>query len=169
MRNQVLILSVIAMLWGFAAVAVGGFSGAMFAIPVAVTAILIVAGWKILPPTSLTATENARLRRLVRTWSTVEAVLIVGAVIGLQNLHATDLIPAAIAIAVGLHFLPLAHGIPERFYYATGAALVAMGVIVPLLATGHQRMVVPLAGGAIILWLTAVAVLLRPRKQAANS
>jgi len=169
MRIQVLILSLFAMLWGVAALVVDGTTGALLAAPVAVTAIISAAGWKILPPAHLAATESKRIRLLVRRWSIVEGILIVGAVTVLQHLHATDLIAAAIAIIVGLHFLPLARGIPERLYYATAIALVATGGIAPVLATGHLRLVLPLAGGAIILWLSAVGVILWPSKPSTSN
>jgi hypothetical protein len=167
MRQQVLILSLFAMLWGLAALAVDGASSALLAAPVAVTAILIAAGWKILPPTNLAEAESKRIRLLVRRWSIVEVVCVAGAVYALRHVHAPELISAAIAIIVGLHFLPLARGIPERSYYVTGVALVAMGVLVPVLATGYLRLLLPLATGAIILWLSAVGVILWPRNQLA--
>lgn len=160
MRIQVVILSLFAMLWGVAALAIENMRGPILALPVAVTAALLLAGWKILPPTTRSRDELARKKRMVRIWSFIEGVLMVGAVLTLGKLHAQAYIPAALAIIVGLHFLPLARGIPERLFYATAVAMIGAGIVGPLLAPGHLVMLVPAVGGAIILWLSAVGIIL---------
>src|SRR3569832_141821 len=52
------------------------------------------------------------VRRLVRTWSAIEGAAMLAAIIVLANLGRQDAIPPVFAIIVGLHFLPLAKGIP---------------------------------------------------------
>jgi hypothetical protein len=68
----------------------------------------------------------------------------------------------AIAIVVGLHFIPLARGIPFAGYYWTAAGVTAIGIIA-LFLPAPFHIAVAAFGSALVLWLTvavAVAVLL---------
>ena len=165
MRIQIVILSSLAMLWGLTAWAIAGASPAFAVLPLLATALLIFAGWKMLPPAELDRDEARRIRRLVRLWSAVEiaAIVLVGVV--LQRNHQLHLMPAAISIIVGLHFLPLARGIPQKCYYATMAGLVLMGLIAPLLPLRFE-MLFPLLAGAVILWGSAAGIILSRQRMA---
>jgi hypothetical protein len=115
--------------------------------------------------TSKTDGRGANIGRLVGIWSAVEGVAILLAVNLCRNLGAPDAVIPAIAIIVGLHFFPLARGIPVRLYYLTGTAMVAVGaaaLLVPmpgrLLATG--------LGCAAVLWLSCGVLVLRAPRRA---
>jgi hypothetical protein len=89
------------------------------------------------------------VRRLVRMWSAVEGIAMLAATIALANLGRQDAIMPVFAIIVGLHFLPLAKGIPVRLYYATGALLIVLG------AMGLAN---PAFSPAVLGWTAAAAL-----------
>jgi hypothetical protein len=86
----------------------------------------------------------------------------------LENLHHDDLVFPAIVIIVGLHFLPLARGLPRPSYYATGAALIFTGLAALLLRAEQRPMTVGMSA-ALILWATSVPLILRARRSPATS
>ena len=69
------------------------------------------------------------------------------------------------AIIVGLHFFPLARGIPVRIYHATGAGLLAVGAA-GLLLPASDRPLVSGMGAALVLWGTALMIVLRSPQRA---
>ncbi len=71
----------------------------------------------------------ARVGRIIG-WSTAgEGVGIFLAVNIVINLGRPDLVLPAIALVVGLHFLPMAYAIPFRPFYANGASLLLVSAI----------------------------------------
>lgn len=100
---------------------------------------------------------RARIGRLVGIWSAVEGVAIFIGVTVCQNIGAAHAVAPVIAIIVGLHFLPLARGIPVPFYYGTAAALVAVGGCA-LLLQEPARTALTGFGSALILWISCVAL-----------
>src|SRR4029079_14567844 len=76
------------------------------------------------------------------------------------------MLPAA-AIIVGLHFFPLARGIPARLYFATGGGLLLAG-IVGLVLPPNERAAIVGFGAALVLWATALAIVVRVRSAAAD-
>lgn len=158
MRVGVVVLSVFAAIWCVAGLALAGMRSAfLYAIVALISAAIIVAARR--RPLN-GGDAGKRIGRLVGIASAGEGIAIVLAVIVLQSLHAPDDIMPAIAIIVGVHFLPLARGIPSRLYYATGALLIALGVV-GLLVSDAVRPIVVGVGAACILWLTAVILLSR--------
>ncbi|WKE66197.1 hypothetical protein PVT67_02830 [Gallaecimonas kandeliae] len=67
--------------------------------------------------------------------------------------HPQWLVPFALLV-IGLHFLPLARLLRYRPHYLTGAALVLLALLVPVLAGPAS----PLAslGAGLVLWLSAL-------------
>jgi hypothetical protein len=130
--------------------------------PVVSVAILIIALRVFARVPARSAEERRRIGKLVGLWSAAEGIAfaIVGTILANTGLMAR--IPAALAVIVGLHFLPLARGTPNRLYYATGTAMMAAGL---------ANMVAPAEFGvralaiacALILWGTAVGSLAEPR------
>jgi cytoskeletal protein CcmA (bactofilin family) len=59
------------------------------------------------------------------------------------------------AAIVGLHFLPLAHGLGVRLYYGTAAALTALGALGCLIGDVHLRTLTVGVGAALVLWVTS--------------
>ena len=86
-----------------------------------------------------------------------EGIAIAPVALILANTGENRLIPAAIAIIVGLHFLPIARGTPRPLNYATGAAMIAAGV-------AGLRLI---DGGAValictgVLWATCLVMIVQ--------
>ena len=113
----------------------------------------------------LPAAEAGRVARLVLIWSAVEGLGIFLAVILAVNLGHRELIPAGIGIAVALHFLPLARGIPAPGYYATAAAMLAAAlaaIVAPTLVSPAMFCLI----AAAILCATLAAIAIRAGKTA---
>jgi hypothetical protein len=108
---------------------------------------------------AMSRAEHDRRGRLVGVASAVEgiAIFVVANVLGNTGKASYD--APAIAIIVGLHFLPLAWGLPAGAYYATAAALVAIGGIGIALPDATQRLLVVSVGAAGILWLTSLGAM----------
>lgn len=71
--------------------------------------------------------------------------------------------PSVTAAIVGLHFFPLARLLGVRLYDASGAAIVAVGVISGIMPDVHARLMVAGFGAAAILYATCLSVLGRAR------
>jgi hypothetical protein len=102
-----------------------------------------------------TPEQARRTRRLVGIWSGVEfiAIAIASGVLVWRRMPG-EILPA-IAIVVGLHFIPLARGLPMPPYYATAAGLGAIGLMSFFLPKQLAWAVCGL-GGAAIFCATAV-------------
>jgi hypothetical protein len=74
----------------------------------------------------------------------------------LGHLHRTEWIPLAIAVIVGLHFLPLAHVFEVPTYYWTGALIVLAMLPCALIRNPDSRILCASLSMAAILWLTAL-------------
>jgi hypothetical protein len=105
------------------------------------------------------AAEEARRNRVVGWASAAEGVGILLAVNVLNNIGLHDAVTPAIAIIVGLHFIPIARGLPAPIYYGTAALLVAVGAGGLLVADLPTRIGLVSAAAAIILWGTAALAL----------
>ena len=99
--------------------------------------------------------------RLIGIWSAVEGVAIFVAINVLRNVGLQDYVVPAVALIVGLHFFPLARGIPRDTYYGTGAALIIVSVVAMFLPTPFRA---PSAafGTAVILWVSSVIMTFGP-------
>ncbi|WP_448662405.1 DUF7010 family protein [Sphingomonas sp. CJ20] len=106
--------------------------------------------------------DRSHVGRLVAIWSSAEGVAIFVAANVLINLHMAERLLPTMAIIVGLHFLPLARGIPARIYYWSGAALILVGAIGWLLPAGDTPLVTGLLAAAT-LWVSALASAKRGR------
>ena len=161
MRTGIIVLNVFAALWGGAAIVSAHWPLWLIALPVLVSGGMI--GWAGRALAHVGARHDAaRVGRLVGIWSAVEGVAILVAVNVLNAIGRGDAIGPAIAIIVGLHFLPLARGIPVRLYYATGGAIVLAGALA-LLLPGPERLPAAGVAAALILWASALAIILRGR------
>jgi hypothetical protein len=115
--------------------------------------------------------EQAMLaRRIGRRFGRINAVqwgAIIAAIIALNVIHRTGFIAPAIAVIVGIHFLPLAALFRQPSYYATGTLGCIIGVIGFLIADDAARLSVVGLSFGLLLWLTTIAVLVKsqPQKQ----
>jgi hypothetical protein len=94
-----------------------------------------------------------------------QAVLIVIAIFGLAKAGLAGLIPAAVCLVVGLHFLPLAKVFDVPWFYLTGGLLVAVAaagatVYASGAGTPPSQALVGL-GAAAALWGSALATAAR--------
>ncbi|MGE7767074.1 hypothetical protein [Peribacillus sp. NPDC096540] len=121
--------------------------------------------------------EDARRWKRIRFWFNIifiAEVLAVGITIAICNItNMTDLIPAIIALIVGIHFLPLAHLYQLRIYFVTGSLLCLLAIItllvMPEIVTlWKHQIIAPLAiigfGSALILWATGLTIWLKAKK-----
>jgi hypothetical protein len=104
--------------------------------------------------------EGARIGRLIGIWSGIEAAGILVAVNVLAGVGRERLVVPAVAVIVGLHFFPLARGIPAPAYGVLGWALVVLGAGAMLLPGAYPAPVAAF-GAAILLWVTCVALVRR--------
>jgi hypothetical protein len=107
-------------------------------------------------------TEKRRRDRLVAIASAAEGIAIFLVVNVLVNVGLGAYVAPAIALIVGLHFLPLAWRLPARAYHATAALLIAVAAAGVLIHDQSERVLAVSAGAATILWLTSLMALLRP-------
>lgn len=156
MRSAIWVLNIFAAIWGV--VAFAGFQPHwLMAIPVAISAGLIFRAQQFeLPERS--AEDERRAKRLVMIWSAVEGVAIFLAANFCINFGAKDAVAPAIAIIVGLHFLPLAHSMPVPLYYATGILLILVGGAALLFLPEYVRTLGTGLGSAIVLWGSGLAL-----------
>lgn len=99
--------------------------------------------------------EGSHVGRVVGIASAIEgvAIFIVANVLG--NMHLQAFLLPAVAIIVGLHFIPLARWIPVRIYYWTGAGLIAVGMAGIAVPEANRAIVTGIAA-AIVLWLSGI-------------
>jgi hypothetical protein len=162
------ILSCFAAVWWLAGTIVTGSGSApMIAAPLLVTAGISALAWRLgafRVAEEASPLEQKRRGRWVGIASAAEGIAIFVAVNVLINLGRRDLTAPAVAAIVGLHFLPLAKGLPAPRYYVTAASLLALaaaGGFAP--DPGSDALAVCLAAAAI-LWLTALSVILLPAR-----
>ena len=164
MKIGVVILCVMAAvwaLWGLGAANVTAWAD-IFAELIALSP-LVLANNRRFPEAS--PEKARRVTRLVGLATLFEGVVIAAGAQGLARVGRPDLIVCLVALAVGLHFFPLARWLPMPKYYLTGVALIVaagLGLILPTV----DRIVVVAGSAAAILWLTALAIILTlPRSE----
>src|ERR1044072_1284314 len=156
MRNAIIVLNLFAAVWGAAAILGAHLPLWLIAAPILVSGAMLAWSGRALRNVA-PRPDAGRVGRLVGIWSAVEGVAIFATVTALQNLDMVDAIGPAIAIVVGLHFVPLARGIPAPLYYATAGAMVLAGAAA-LLLPGPERLPATGIAAALILWASAAAI-----------
>jgi hypothetical protein len=91
----------------------------------------------------------------------IEWLLCAIAINGLLYIHRYRLMPEALGIIIGLHFLPLARIFKAPIYYATGAIMVLGALSVLLLPVGPFRNLAACSVNGLTLWATASIILLQ--------
>lgn len=152
------VLNVFAALWATVGLLLIGAPRPALVTPAAAGAAL---GWlctRALPaPAAEPAGLGAHVGRVVGIWSAVEAVLIFAATFTLRRSGRPNLILPAVGLIVGLHFLPLAHDLPNPPYYATGAAMALLCLTMMALSPPRTGPITAF-GCATILWITSLAM-----------
>ena len=160
MRGAIWVLGIFAAVWG--AIGLSPLGLPAMAVPVAISVILI--GWTsrlALPERGIA--ETRRIGRLIAIWSSVQGVAIFATFVLCPRLGIPDAAVPILAIIVGLHFLPLARGIPVQVYYATGSAMIAVGALA-LLMPPTVRYAATGIPCAIILWASCMTLIARGRR-----
>lgn len=85
--------------------------------------------------------------------------LIGGVVFTLAQISRFDLIPQALGVIVGLHYLPLGKIFRAQQYYWTGAVMVAAALGSLLIPRGQIRNIAGCAGVGLTLWVSCCAIL----------
>lgn len=100
--------------------------------------------------------RKSRLFNLVNVgqWAAIFVVAIALSRTG----HEKWILPSVVFI-VGLHFFPLARLFTYRPHYVTGAALILLAVVYPLLARDGPDSAVGALGTGLILWLSAICAI----------
>ena len=165
MKAGVAILCVMAAVWASWAIGVGHLPPwGYVAAALIVFAPMVAAKGRRFPSSS---NEQARRVRWVVGLAILFEVLIiaVGAPV-LARGGRPDLMVCLVALAVGLHFFPLARWLPAPKYHLTGSALMiaaGAGLVVP---DATSRIVFVAASAAAILWFTALSLVLTlPRSE----
>lgn len=138
-------------------------SGAALAWPFAVFAAVGLAAVRVIRLPGRGVVPSARAGRAILWSSAAEGVGLFLAFNVVLNLHRPDWRLPAMALVVGLHFLPIAFAARFRPYGALGAALVASaaaGFAVGGTAGGRIAGV----AAALALWVAALAAVARDRR-----
>jgi hypothetical protein len=80
-----------------------------------------------------------------------------------MSIHRPELLLPAMALVVGLHFLPIAWSGPFRPFYLLGGALILAAILGFSIASPTGGTIAGL-GGALGLWTAAVAAVVRDRE-----
>jgi len=114
----------------------------------------------------LAAAKGKRSGRLFGIVFAAESGLIWLCATLLAHLGLSIWIPVAIAVIVGLHFIPLARVFEAPVYYWTGVLCVAGLLGCSLIRDAHTRLLCAGLTMAAVFWLTAVVLLLQARTPA---
>ncbi len=169
MRIGLYVVCAFAALWGALAMAGLGLPVWSRVAPALVSLLLVrLLAPRTPGPRDRSPPERRRVGRLVATWSGAEVVAMLVAVNLLARTgHAAWAVSAAVFI-VGLHFFPLARGLPFRAYWITGALMCAAGAA-GLLVPPAQAQTLSAGLAALVLWGTAPAFPRRPAPGAVSA
>jgi hypothetical protein len=138
-------------------------AGALLALPFLGFALIAIAAAYVirLPGTGVTLPEKAEKAIM---WATIgEGVGLFLAANFAINLHRQDLLLPAMALIVGLHFLPIAFAAAFRPFWLLGGALLLAALAGFLLGAPLGGEVAGLAA-ALALWTAAILAVLRDRR-----
>ena len=159
MVNGAIIMSFFAAIWFALGVLSAGMGWGVALLGVPLSALTILAAKQAqrgAVPRS--AAEEKRTRTVIGWASAFEGVMIPVACIACAALGRPDLTLAAIAVVVGLHFLPMAYLLDKPGYYLTAFAMMGIGIgIVAALRAGPLRSALIGPCAAVILWATCWA------------
>ncbi len=146
-------------------------AGAALAIPFVVFAAIGLAAAYVLRLPGAGIVPSERAGRVIM-WSSIgEGVGLFVAANLVMNLHRPELLLPAMALVVGLHFLPIAYAAPFRPFYALGGTLI-LAAIAGFILHGPAAGSVAGPAAALALWTAATLAIRRDysarRKSAAT-
>lgn len=140
-----------------------GWKGAMLALPFLIFLLILLTARRLTGGKDSRIVRSARAKRAIM-WSSIgEGIGIFLAANIVGNLGHLEWLLPAIALIVGLHFLPIAYAAPFRPFYGLGGALILAAVAGFLLPQPVGADIAG-AGAAISLWIAALMALLRERQ-----
>ena len=161
MRGGTWVLNIFAAIWGAAGVVMGHLPTWFAAVPIAISVALLL--WASRQPVGTgNPVEGDHVGRAVGIATAIEGVAIFVVLNVLMNLHMNTLILPAMAIIVGLHFIPLARWIPVPLYCRTGAGLIVVGLATCFFPPEHRAIATGVAA-ALVLWASGVLLIRRGR------
>ena len=104
--------------------------------------------------------ESRRKSRLFNLINALQWGVILLVALVLTHTGNTRWVLPAIVFIVGVHFLPLARLFEYRPHYLTGAALIVLASVYPLIARDGPENAIGALGAGLILWASAVRALL---------
>lgn len=90
-----------------------------------------------------------------------EVLSIIIAIVLANKFHRPDLIAVGISFVVGLHFIPLGRVFDSPAYYAVGSLIAVWDIVSIAVAKPSGSGPFAAVGTGVILWTTAIAVLVR--------
>lgn len=135
-------------------------SGLPLALPFAGFVVIGLAALRVMRLPGLGITPSPRAEKAI-TWASIgEGVGLFLASNLVMNLHHPEWLMPAVALVVGLHFLPIAWAAPFPPFYVLGAALTAAGIAGVLLPAPLGGVLAGFAA-ALALWTASLVALLR--------
>lgn len=136
------------------------WSGIALGAPFVVAVAIALAGWVVTRRPGSGVGANARAERVILWSSAVEGIALFVAANLVINLGHREWLLPAIALIVGLHFVPMALAIPFRPFLVLAGALVAIAVV-GFMWTSPVAPEVAGFGAAVALWIAALMALRR--------
>lgn len=161
MRGGIWVLNIFAAIWGAAGIIMGHAPAWLAVVPIAISLALLF--WSSRQPVGTgDPIEGNHVGRVVGIATAIEGVAIFLVLNVLINLHMMTLILPAIAIIVGLHFIPIARWVPIPLYYRTGAGLIVVGLAAWFFPPEHRSIATGVAA-ALVLWASCVLLVRKGR------
>jgi hypothetical protein len=155
-----IILALFGAVWAMVGLGFAGVSLMLWLVPIVISigmiGLVLRRSQGLVPPPP---EEGRRIGKLVGIWSGVEGVAIFVAITICNTLGHPEWIVSSICLVVGLHFFPLARGLPVRLYYVSGAILSVLGVAGLADLTPIAPSIAVALGAALVLWGTVLRIL----------
>lgn len=139
-----------------------GWNGWALALPFLLFAVIALAAWATARQPGRGVESSPQADRVIMWSSIAEGIGIFLAANIMINLGHRELLLPAIALVVGLHFLPMAYAIPFRPFFALGGALLVAASIGFGLRSPAGATIAGFAA-ALILWVASAIAILRER------
>lgn len=154
-----IILSLFGAVWAIVGLGFAGVSPLLWLVPMAIgigmIGLVLRRSRGLVPPPP---EEGRRIGKLVGIWSVVEGVAIFMAITICNTLGHPEWIVSSICLVVGLHFFPLARGLPVRLYYVSGAIMSVLGLAGLADLTLIAPSIAVALGAALVLWGTVLRI-----------
>ncbi|HUD90227.1 hypothetical protein [Sphingobium sp.] len=139
-------------------------SGLALILPFLIFAIIGTAAWQVIRQPGGGSALSEKAKRILM-WSSIgEGIGIFIAMNIVINMDRPEWRPPAMALVVGLHFLPIAYGAAFRAFYILGAVLIAVALVGFVLPTPYGGEFAGVAA-ALCLWVTSAISVLRDKRK----